>query len=102
MLARVPLFRDFEAQMLSEILNLLHSQTVARGGIIAVRGAPARAMYFIVSGEVEAEIPHRKIRFGPGDFFGELALLHETPRHATIVAITQCRLLALSAETSPC
>jgi voltage-gated potassium channel len=98
MLARVPLFRNFEARMLSEILNLLHSQTVAHGGIIAVRGAPARAMYFIVSGEVEAEIPHKKIRFGPGDFFGELALLHETPRQATIVAVTQCRLLALAAE----
>jgi voltage-gated potassium channel len=98
MLARVPLFRDFEARILSEMLNLLRSQSVARGDIIAVKGAPARAMYFIVSGEVEAEIPHKKIRFAPGDFFGEMALLHETPRQATIVAVTQCRLLALSAE----
>jgi len=98
MLARVPLFKEFEAGILSEILNLLHSQSVSRGDIIAVRGAPARAMYFIVSGEVEAEVPHRKIRFRPGDFFGELALLHETPRRATIVAVTHCRLLALSAE----
>jgi voltage-gated potassium channel len=71
---------------------------VARGDIIAVRGAPARAMYFIVSGEVEAEVQHKKIRFGPGDFLGEMALLHQTPRQATIVAVTQCRLLALSAE----
>jgi len=98
MLARVPLFRDFEARILSEMLNLLRSQSVASGGIIAVRGAPARAMYFIVSGEVEAEVPHRKLHFGPGDFFGELALLHETHRRATIVALTHCRLLALSAE----
>ena len=98
MLARVPLFRDFEARILSEMLNLLRSQSVARGDIIAVKGAPARAMYFIVSGEVEAEIPHKKIRFAPGDFFGEMALLRETPRQATIVAVTQCRLLALSAE----
>ena len=98
MLARVPLFRDFEARILSEMLNLLHSQSVSRGDIIAVRGAPARAMYFIVSGEVEAEVQHSKIRFRPGDFFGELALLHQTPRRATIVAVTHCRLLALSAE----
>jgi voltage-gated potassium channel len=98
MLARVPLFREFEARILSEMLNLLRSQSVARGDIIAVKGAPARAMYFIVSGEVEAEVQHKKIRFRPGDFFGEMALLHQTPRQATIVAVTQCRLLVLSAE----
>jgi len=98
MLARVPLFKGFPAPVLSEILNLLRSQTVSRGGIIAVKGAPARAMYFIVSGEVEAEVPHKKLRFGPGDFFGELALLHQTQRRATIVALSHCRLLALSAE----
>jgi voltage-gated potassium channel len=98
MLARVPLFRDLDARLLGEILNVLRSQTVSRGTIIAVRGAPAHAMYFIVSGEVEADLPHHKVKFGPGDFFGELALLHQTHRRATIVALTACRLLALSAE----
>jgi voltage-gated potassium channel len=98
MLARVPLFRDIDARLLGEIMNVLRAQSVSRGTIIAVRGAPAHAMYFIVSGEVEAELPHKKVQFGPGDFFGELALLHETHRRATIVALSNCRLLALSAE----
>jgi voltage-gated potassium channel len=98
MLARVPLFRDLDARLLSEVMNVLKAQTVARGTIIAVKGAPAHAMYFLVSGEVEAELAHRKVQFGPGDFFGELALLHDTQRRATIVAHTACRLLALSAE----
>jgi voltage-gated potassium channel len=98
MLARVPLFRDFDARILSEIMTLLKAQTVARGSIIAVKGAPAHAMYFVISGEVEADVGRRKIHFGPGDFFGELALLHETHRRATIVALSHCRLLALAAE----
>jgi len=98
MLARVPLFKDFDARLLGEVMNALRSQTVSRGTIISVKGAPAHAMYFIVSGEVEAELPQRKVRFGPGDFFGELALLHQTHRRATIVATSSCRLLALSAE----
>jgi voltage-gated potassium channel len=98
MLARVPLFKEFDARILSEIMNLLRAQTVARGSIIAVKGAPAHAMHFVISGEVEADAGRRKIRFGPGDFFGELALLHETHRRATILALTHCRLLALSAE----
>jgi voltage-gated potassium channel len=98
MLARVPLFKDFDARLLGEIMNVLRSQQVSRGTIISVKGAPAHAMYFIVSGEVEAELPRRKVRFGPGDFFGEMALLHQTHRRATIVATSSCRLLALSAE----
>jgi len=98
MLTHVPMFKDFDARILGEIMNLLKATSVAAGGIIAVKGAPARAMYFVVSGEVEAETAHRKIRFGPGDFFGELALLHETHRRATIIAQTHCRLLALEAE----
>jgi voltage-gated potassium channel len=98
MLARVPLFKDIDARLLGEVMNVLRSQTIPRGTIISVKGAPAHAMYFIVSGEVEAELPHRKVQFGPGDFFGELALLHQTHRRATIVALSGCRLLALSAE----
>jgi len=98
MLARVPLFKDFKAHLLSEIMSVLRSQSVARGTIIAVKGAPAHAMYFIVSGEVEAELPQQNVRFGPGDFFGEMALLHQTHRRATITALSHCRLLALSAE----
>jgi voltage-gated potassium channel len=98
MLARVPLFKNFDARVLGEIMNVLRSQSVPRGTIISVKGAPAHAMYFIVSGEVQAELPHRRVQFGPGDFFGELALLHQTHRRATIVALSNCRLLALSAE----
>ncbi len=98
MLARVPLFKDLDARVLSEVMNALRSQSVARGTLISVKGAPAHAMYFIISGEVEAELPHRRVQFGPGDFFGELALLHETHRRATITALSHCRLLALSAE----
>lgn len=98
MLARVPLFKQLGAHLLGEIMNVLRSQSVPRGTIISVKGAPAHAMYFIVSGEVEVELTNRRVQFGPGDFFGELALLHETHRRATIVALTNCRLLALSAE----
>jgi voltage-gated potassium channel len=98
MLARVPLFRGFGANVLGEIMNLLRAQTIAPGGLISARGERAAAMYFIVSGDVEIELPGRLLRFGAGDFFGELALLHETMRGATIIARTQARLLTLSAD----
>lgn len=98
MLARVPLFRDFDAHILGELMHLLRSEVVAPGGIISARGEVATAMYFIILGEVEAQLPGENLHFGPGDFFGELALLHETMRSATIVARSPCRLLVLSTE----
>ncbi len=98
MLARVPLFRNFDAATIGEIMNLLRAQAIGAGAIISARGERAAAMYFVVSGEVEAELSQRRLRFGAGDFFGELALLHEAMRAATIIAVTPARLLALSAE----
>jgi len=98
MLTRVPLFRDFEPAILAEIMDLLRAQLVPPGTVISARGEPASAMYFIVSGEVEVELTDRALRFTSGDFFGELALLRNTMRSATVVALSQCRLLSLSAE----
>lgn len=98
MLARVPLFAGFSAPVLGEIMNILRAQTVSAGGIVSARGERAAAMYFVVSGEVDVELPDRRLEFGPGDFFGELALLHDTMRRATIMARTPLRLLTLSAD----
>jgi voltage-gated potassium channel len=95
MLARVPLFKELDARLLGEIMNVLRSQSVPRGTIISVKGAPAHAMYFIVSGEVEAELASRRVQFGPGDFFGELALLNDAPRAASVVAASDVKVATL-------
>ncbi len=97
MLSRVPLFGEFGARVLGEVLALLRTRLVKPGEVIAAAGASADAMYFVVSGEVEAELPERTFRFGPGDFFGERALIHKTRRSATMVAVSHCRLLTLAA-----
>lgn len=97
MLARVPLFRDLDAAFLSEVLGVLRAQSVSKGGLIAVQGGGAEAMYFLVSGEAEAHLVGHSHRFVPGDFFGALALLHKTQRVATVVAVSHCRLLVLDA-----
>jgi len=98
MLSRVPLFRGFEPAILSELMDRLKAQRIPPGTVVSAKGDPAEAMYFIVSGELEVELAKNHLKFGPGDFFGELALLQKTMRSATIVTLDQCRLLTLSAD----
>jgi voltage-gated potassium channel len=98
MVARVPLFAKLDALSVSRITSLLRARIVPGDATIIRRGDPADSMYFIASGTVEIDLKPEPLRLGDGDFFGELALLRDTPRSATIRALTQCRLLVLDRQ----
>lgn len=98
LVARVPLFAKLDAMAVSRVSNLLRSKVVPADTVIARRGEPADAMYFIASGQVHVEVEPEPVTLGEGDFFGELALLNETTRGATVRSITQTRLLVLPVD----
>lgn len=95
--ARVPLFAGLDAARIAEIARLLRREIVPARYAIVRRGEPADAMFFIVSGEVEVEVQPHPRRLGPGQYFGEIALLQDTVRTATVTAVTECQLLTLAA-----
>jgi len=101
MVARVPLFSHLTAGDIAHIMQLLRAQQFDRGEIILRRGDLAHAMYFIAEGEVEIELAPdhdgRRVRLGPGHFFGERAVLKKTRRTATVTAVSRTRLLSLDA-----
>lgn len=95
MVASVPLFSHLDALRISEIVNLLEIRVVPPRYTIFEKGDPADAMYFLSVGEVDVEIPPEPHRLEAGDFFGEIALLRDTPRTATVTTATECQLLVL-------
>ncbi|MFC6656994.1 cyclic nucleotide-gated ion channel [Roseibium salinum] len=97
MVARVPLFEDLKATEIAEVAKLLQALSVRKGAVIAHVGDVADRMYFISDGEVAIKLPHETVYLGQGSFFGELALINQTPRTAAIIADTDCQLLVLEA-----
>jgi voltage-gated potassium channel len=98
MLARVPLFSHLGAAEIADIMRLLRAQTIEAGEVLVRRGDLASSMYFITTGEVEIDLPNRRVRLTDGTFFGEIALLRRTNRSGTVTATRKTRLLALDAQ----
>lgn len=96
LLRRVWLFADLPDVALDPIARQLTDRTYDAGELIVRQGEPGIGFYMIAEGEVEVSQDGRPLRtLRAGDFFGELALLEETPRTATVTARTQTRCLQL-------
>jgi voltage-gated potassium channel len=98
LVASVPFFEKLAASRIAEIAAMLQSQVASPGEILVRQGERADCMYFIVSGEVEVRLPTMSIHLRSGDFFGEIALLTDSVRTATVAAIASCQLLVLRVE----
>jgi glucose-6-phosphate 1-dehydrogenase len=97
---RVPLFRDADAVTLHNLAMMLKPAVFAPGECIVCAGELGQAMYIIARGEVEVLDPAGKVltTLREGDFFGELSLLLNKPRTATVRAATECDLYVLGGD----
>jgi voltage-gated potassium channel len=95
LVAKVPFFHGVGAAVIADVVRLLRPREYPAGAIIVRRGAPGDCMYFVVSGQVKVQLRPEPVALGPGEFFGEVALLTGAPRNATVVAARHCTLLSL-------
>ena len=97
LVAKVPLFRSLDAARIAAVAGVLRARRAERGERLIRKGDQADSMYFIVSGEVEIDLESAapKGRLGAGDFFGEIALIADRTRTATVNAVSTCKLLVL-------
>lgn len=96
--AAMPLFRDISPGELDALLARLETLFVVPGERIIRQGEPGDRFYVLRSGRVEVERDGQILaELGPGEAFGEIALLLDVPRTATVTALQPTTLLALEA-----
>ena len=101
-LQRVPLFQGLNDRQLAKLAERCIERKFAAGQEMVTQGYGAEGFYVIVSGKGEAvreRSDGAKVivnTFGPTDFFGELALLDDGPRTATVIASEKIECLALT------
>jgi len=98
LLDRFPIFAAIEPDKREEFLLLFRPRSAAPGTRIIRKGDRADGIYFISSGGVEVAVNDHKIKLGPGEFIGEMALLTGARRSADVTAIDYCQLLVMSAR----
>jgi CRP-like cAMP-binding protein len=96
-LKRIPLFADCTKAELIEIALNADDREAAEGDRLTEEGRRGREFYVLVEGAVVVRRGGRKLAdLGPGDWFGEIAILTYKPRTATVTATSPVRLLVIS------
>jgi CRP-like cAMP-binding protein len=95
-LAQVRLFSAFNKKELALIAKASDEVDVSAGKELVKEGSPGHEFFLILKGDAAVRRNGRKVTtLGPGQYFGELALLDRGPRNATVVAETPMQLLVL-------
>jgi len=94
-LKSLPLFEGLSEESLQSILDTSAEFQAAPGQVLVEFHMAGSGLFVIEEGTVVVERSGKNIELGPGQFFGELALLTSTPRTARVRAKTPTRLLAI-------
>ena len=93
--SKVPFFAALGPSAIADVTQMLRTMDLPARTMIIRKGKAGDCMYFIADGEVEVDLPGKKVTLGEGAFFGEMALLGNNLRSANITTTRVSKLLVL-------
>ena len=102
LLRNVPLFAVLPESQLNLLTSMVTRKTFSRGTTIITAGGPTDSLYIVISGRLKVMMSDDEGRevilaiLGSNEFFGEMSLVDDSPRSASVVAIEACELLSLA------
>jgi CRP/FNR family transcriptional regulator, cyclic AMP receptor protein len=95
-LSRIPLFASLSGEQLAALARLSTVREAEPGVELVVEGAPGYAFFIVEEGSALVTSGGDELRqLGPGDFFGEIAVLETGERTATVTAATHLRVIVM-------
>jgi CRP/FNR family cyclic AMP-dependent transcriptional regulator len=101
-LKNVPLLASFPDEQLRVLTAVVSRRSVPRGTVVMAAGDPTDSLYIVISGRLkvmmsDAEGKEVILSFlGAGEYFGEMGLIDDSPRSASVVSSEPCELLAIA------
>lgn len=97
LIRHAPLFAHVSKRQLEQIAQIADEIDLGEGKEMTKQGARGREFFVLLEGNADVKKDGRRINtLGPGDFFGEIALVSDTPRTATVVATSPVRALVIT------
>jgi CRP/FNR family transcriptional regulator, cyclic AMP receptor protein len=98
-LKRAPLFAELSKKELAQLARVTEDLEIPAGQVLCKEGDTGREFFVIVEGETDISSKGKRVaERGGGDFVGEIALLENTERTATVTAKTPLRVFVLTRE----
>ncbi len=101
-LKSMPMFATLAQDELRELVTMISRRSAARGSAIMHEGDPTDSLYIVISGRLKVMMGEADGKetilsiIGPGEFFGEMGLIDDNPRSASVIAIEPCEMLTLT------